>query len=76
MKDIQHKRSRLLEYLRCFFWTPTDQTRYVTVFSLSTSSGMIQVRERQRLHFGRWGRFKWRRELRFVDLPNPPEVLH
>lgn len=55
-----------IEYLKAFFWIPTIQTRTVKVYEITRKGKVLQVMERQRLMFGRWGRFRWKKLLRFV----------
>lgn len=52
----------LIEYLRAFFWVPTEKVRRVTVLEVPVDgfTHRLQIVEIQRLYFGRWGRFRWR----------------
>lgn len=67
---------RCLEYLRAFFWIPSEETRYQTVYSVRASGKVFYIRERQRLHFGRWGRWKWKSETRFIVQGVPSDYQH
>lgn len=57
---------RICEYLRAGLWTPTDNFQDRVVYRVRAGARTIVVHERLRLHFGRWGRWRWRRVRRWV----------
>lgn len=56
------------ELFRAWRWVPTNKLRERTVWSFHAQGLQLTLVERERLHFGRWGLWRWRYEEAWWDV--------